>query len=183
MDTSEQFPQTSVAPAPQKQKGGNKGLVIAVILLSVLLAGAIGTLAWLYTTNKISFAVATQESKEGKSVCQGLIPQYNEGVNSSSVEDSAQLLKQSAEKAKAADPNGNDPTCVYIQFSYASTTQNVAEVKRLAAALRSLANQGAYITGQLANPQGIESIERTAEILEHANEEPKPSNDTVQGNG
>lgn len=182
MDTSEQFPQPSAAPAPQKQKGNKKGSVVAIIILSVLLAGAVGTLAWLYTTNKITFAVATQEAKDGKSVCQSFIGQYNESFKKTSLEEYTQSLKQASDKAKAADSNNADPTCVYMQFSYASFTKDIDETKRLAAILTTLANQGAYLTGQLANPQGIEAIQSTAKQLEAA-DAPLPSNETVQGNG
>lgn len=182
MDTSTQFPQTSASPETPKQKGSNKGVALAIIILSLLLAAALALLGWLYATNKIHFIVANQPGADGASLCQDVIAQYNAGFNEADLDAYTDSLRTAAEKARAADPNTSDPNCTYMQFSYAAFAKDLDETKRLASALRSLADQGAYITGELANPQSILAIENTVKQLENVNN-PAPADDTVEGNG
>lgn len=184
MDTTENLPSVGQVqvPEPPKQKS-RKPLVVTIIILAVLLIALLGTAAGLYSAGKLSFSMTARTVADAQTgLCQNIIPSYNAGFKTTGAGEYEKSLKQAAERAKEADPANSDPTCVYMQFTSATVAQDIDEIKRLSGILEGLANKGAYITGELANPQGIESIKNTAQQLEDI-DNPTPSDPTVQGNG
>jgi hypothetical protein len=174
MDTSQQPLETIHSPTPANKS--RKGLVIAVIVLSFLLLGTWGAAAWLYASGKVTvWETKAPVANVNAGLCQNLIASYNKVFIEATDNEFAQTLEQTATKAKAADPSESDATCVYMRYTNVSTKQDTAEMLRLANVLKALASQGEYMTAELANPQGIDTIMYTVQPPESNSDAPARS--------
>ncbi len=180
MNDTPRFPETAQPQlAPQKSR---KKLVLTIIALSILLLGTWAAAAWLVSSGKVTvWETKAPVANSDGNLCQNLIAGYNKVFIEADESEFTNTLKQTADKAKAADPNESDPTCVYMRYTNASMTENNEEALRLANVLKALASQGAYMTAELANPQGIDAIMYTVQPEEAT---PASTNDeAVKGEG
>jgi len=151
------------------------GLVLAIVI--ALVVGAVATLFVLGMS---------KDSKEAASVnsnglCAGVIANYNSAFTQTSTEAHGSKLAESAKAAAAISDNQTDPNCVYIQFTHAAYTKNIDDTTKFTNLLQSLAGQGKYITGQLANPLGIEAIKQNAATI--TSPDSIDANSSIKGNG
>ncbi|MFZ1301014.1 MAG: hypothetical protein WAQ27_00305 [Candidatus Microsaccharimonas sp.] len=155
------------------------GKGLPVILITSILVLVIGGFITLFLTGFIkvgSYSVAAQSG-----LCHSLIEDYNSAFTQPNAD--AYALKLSSNARKAADTEGNqgDPNCVYIQFTNAVYLKNTADATKFSDLLVSLSKDDKYITGELANPLGLDAIQTTTKALSSPiDTEPKTS---AQGNG
>jgi len=152
-----------------------KGLVAVIVLALVVGAGA--TLFVLGMSKDSKDAV----SVNGNGLCEGVIANYNSAFTQTSIEGHASKLAESAKSAAAISDNQTDANCVYIQFTNAAYTKNVDDTTKFANLLQSLSNEDKYITGQLANPLGIEAIKQNAATV--TSPDNIDSTSSIKGNG
>jgi len=152
-----------------------KGLVAVIVLALVVGAGA--TLFVLGMSKDSKDAV----SVNGNGLCEGVIANYNSAFTQTSIEGHASKLAESAKAAAAISDNQTDANCVYIQFTNAAYTKNVDDTTKYANLLQSLSNEDKYITGQVANPLGIEAIKQNAATVTSPDNIDATS--SIKGNG
>lgn len=136
----------------------------------------------------------------GTGPCKAFIADYNKAFSAGDSDTYTTILKETAEKAAAASGGDKDPNCVYMRFTNAVATQNIDEVQKFSDTLKELADSGHYITGELANVQGIDSITGTAKGMRSGQEQaetqqqaeagqteqteqPEQNSGVVEGNG
>jgi flagellar basal body-associated protein FliL len=151
-------------------------IVIAVVLLVIIAGGA----AALFFSGSVKVGPSVASSNSN-GLCDGIIANYNSAFTETSVENHASKLADSAKAAAAVNNNQTDPNCVYIQFTNALYTKNVAETTKFLNQLKALSNDGKYITGELANPLGIKAIEQNAAAVVSPND--INSTSSIKGNG
>jgi flagellar basal body-associated protein FliL len=141
-------------------RGTRRTTVIAIIILSILVVG----FAALYAM--AAFGGSKSPVSFNKSgVCSDIIADYNASFEQADIEKYSQKLADSAKAASAINNNESDANCVYIQFTNAANTRNSSEVTKYVGILKSLASEGEYVTGQLANPLNISAIELKANAV------------------
>ena len=151
----------------------------AIILASTLVL-VLGAVVALYFTGflKVGDNVATT-SQSG--LCKDVIVEYNSAFTATSADEYTKKLADSAKSASEVKNNASDPNCVFIQFINAGFTANVSEATKFADTLTSLSKEGKYITGELANPQSIDSIQKSVQSLKGADGSGTPA--ARDGNG
>jgi len=120
-------------------------------------------------------------STNNSGLCANIISDYNSAFTQTTAEAHASKLANSAKAAAAIEDNQTDPNCVFIQFTNAAYLKNVDDTAKFANILNSLASDGKYITGQLANPLGVEAIKQNAAAIVTPND--INSSSSIQGNG
>jgi flagellar basal body-associated protein FliL len=150
------------------------------IVVAILIVVLIGSIAAAYATGyvKVGQNVATV-NKGG--LCEDTISTYNSAFTQTDVQTYASKLADSAKAAAAVSDNESDPNCVYMQFTNAVNVRNSSDATKFAGLLESLASEGKYITGQLANPLGIDAIKVNAAAVTTSTGE--TTNPNIDGNG
>jgi len=158
----------------------SRGNSVPVVILTVVLVLVVGSVAALFFSGflKVGSAVAST-GKEG--LCKSIIADYNSAFTETSIENYASKLASSAKAAAAVNDNQSDANCVYIQFSNAAYTKNVADTTKFANVLKSLAEKDEYVTGELANPLSIKAIEQNAATV--TSPDSINSTSSIKGNG
>lgn len=146
----------------------HKGTLILSVVVAVLVLG-VGT-GLLTGFLKVSLPGAAPVNA-GTGPCKALIADYNKAFTTADGDAYTTILKDTAEKAAAASGGDKDPNCVYMRFTNAVAMQNVDEVQKFSDTLKELADSGHYITGELANVQGIDSITSTAKAMKIGQEQ------------
>ena len=157
-------------------EGKNLPAVILATVLVLILAGG----AALFATGFLKVGQFAANTNQG-GLCKDLISEYNNTFTQTSAEDYTKKLATSAKSASEIKDNQTDPNCVFIQFTNAGFTSNANDATKFADILKSLSKEGKYITGELANPLGINAIEKSANELKSATGTDGAS--TGKGNG
>jgi len=152
------------------------GLLIAVPVV------LIGAGVWFFANGYVKVGSPASIANQSEGKCGSLIGRYNEAYGVDNRDASADIIKESAAAAAKIEGNESDPNCVFIRYTAAYTTRNVAESNRLAGIIKELSENGKYITGRFANPQGVNTIVESAKFLEQNNPESSET-PTNQGNG
>ena len=140
-------------------EGKNLPAVILATVLVLILAGG----AALFATGFLKVGEHTASSTQS-GLCKDIIPKYNSAFTKSG-DEYGKTLAEAAKSASEVKDNQTDPNCVYIQFANAGFASNVGDANKFADILASLSKEGKYMTGELANPQGIEVIQKTVDSL------------------
>jgi len=158
----------------------SRGNSVPLVIVTVVLVLVIGSLAALFLSGflKVGSTVAST-SKDG--LCKSVIADYNSAFTETSIEKYSSKLADSAKAAAAINDNQSDANCVFIQFSHAAYTKNVADTTKFSNLLKSLASEGKYVTGELANPLGLKAIEQNAATV--ISPDNINSNSSIKGNG
>jgi len=143
-----------------KRKGGLP-LVLLVIVLILLISGFVTAYALGYL--RIVNPAASVSSNGG--LCGSLIADYNKAFETSNGDVYKTTISNAARNAEEIDGNESDPNCVYIRYTNAIISSSKDDATRFANILADLAEQDKYLTGELANPQGIEGILNSAKAL------------------
>jgi hypothetical protein len=160
----------------QSSKGNSLPVVIGIVLFVLVIGG----IAALFFTGYLKVGPNVASSNQG-GLCESLISDYNSAFTETSVDNYASKLASAAKGAAAISDNQSDPNCVFMQFTNAAYTKNVNDTRTFADTLKSLANDGKYVTGQLANPLGIKAIEQNAAVV--TSPDNINSNSSIKGNG
>ena len=145
---------------PIVTKHSHRPVVITILILSILViafAALFAFAAFGDSKSPVSF------KKTG--VCKDVIANYNASFAESDYDSYSSKLADSAKAAAAINNNESDANCAYIQLTNAVNVRNRADVSKYLNILKSLAANGEYITGELANPQGIATIELNAKSV------------------
>jgi len=158
----------------------SRGNSVPVVILTIVLVLVVGSVAALFFSGflKVGSTVAST-SKDG--LCKSVIAEYNSAFTETSIEKYASKLANSAKSAAAINDNQSDANCVFIQFSQAAYIKNVADTTKFANLLKSLATEGKYVTGELANPLGLKAIEQNAATVTSPDD--INSTSSIKGNG
>lgn len=142
-------------------------LILSAVVVVLVLGIGVGLLTGFV---KVSMPGAAPVNA-GTGPCKALITDYNKAFTTADGDAYTTILKDTAEKAAAAPGGDKDPNCVYMRFTNAVATQNIDEVQKFSDMLKELADTGHYITGELANVQGIDSITSTAKGMKVGQEQ------------
>jgi|GEM_PF-3964296 len=158
----------------------SKGNSLPIVIVSVVLVLLIGSLAALSISGYLKVGQDVATSNKG-GLCAALISDYNSAFTQTSADAYGSKLASSAKAAAAINNNQSDPNCVYMQFTNAMYTTNVDDTAKFAAVLKTLANEGKYITGQLDNPLSMKAIQENATLITSPDDISPTS--SLKGNG
>jgi hypothetical protein len=140
----------------------SQGNVLPTVLSLSALVLVIGAVVVLILTGflKVNSSVSTIEQT---GLCNDAVTIQNAAYAASSPDEYSAKLAESAKSAASVQNNQSDPNCVFIQFTNALYTKDNANIDKFSKQLRTLYDDGKYVTGQLTFPLGINDIEQAAQ--------------------
>jgi len=138
-----------------------------LILITFVTVGVLGAGFILSDRLVVSLKNPGEVGVANNKVCSSkLLAEYNTTFSAESREQYTERLGNVASKVSELKDASNDPNCVYIQYTNYLEQKDIDKARERLDVLKKLAKQDAYITGELANPEGLESAEQTLSILE-----------------
>ena len=135
-------------------------VILATVLVLILAGGAV-----LFATGFLKVGEYTASTAQS-GLCKDVISKYNSAFTKSG-DEYGKTLAEAAKSASEVKDNQTDANCVYIQFTNAAFIANISDAAKFADTLTALSKEGKFITGELANPQGIEVIQKTVDSLKN----------------
>jgi hypothetical protein len=131
--------------------------VVAIVALVLVVVG-VGILLLTGALKVNNGNTVAQQS----SLCKDAISIQNSAYSAPSAEEYAAKLSESAQAASQVSGNQSDPDCVFVQFTNALYTKDATNIDKFSKQLRTLYDDGKYISGRLTYPLGIKDIEDAA---------------------
>ncbi len=154
---------------------------IGIALLVVVVA-----IVWMASSGRMTVSLKGGAIDTKNKVCSSeLIAEYNTAFSAESQEQYIQRLSDAVGKVGELKDTDSDPNCVYIQYTHYVEQEDIERAKERLTRLKSLAEQGVYMTGELANPRGLVSMEQALTTLEALKDGPSDTSqsDDVGGEG
>jgi len=124
-----------------------------LLLLASVLAG------WLIWSGHLVVTMKAPEQSVGlyTKVCgDGVVSSYNDAVSSTTYETYGTNLDSIYKEVSGLSGNESDPTCLLIEYQYFLGKGQIADVAKVAAQIKTLADEGLYPSIKLV---GIESLD------------------------
>lgn len=143
-----------------------KVIVILIIVILLVLASSIFGLiysGWLSVIIKNPDQTVVLKT----SICSNeVIEKYNKVSQATSREAYEEALGSAASEVEVLAEHETDPNCTFILYKYYVYEGNTSRARYYADLLRDFSDSGNYLSGEIASPSGIQTIERDVELLE-----------------